>query len=99
MQPPAGDPATDYIGARISRLRRWLADAGLGDPEAAALAAREEPMVSAEMMALAREALWHVRQIAYDALHRWSELAAGEAAPRSAAAEWVAMGLKSQPAT
>jgi hypothetical protein len=99
MQPAAGDPATEYIDARISRLRRWLADAGLGDPEAAALAAREEPMVYAEMMALAREALWHVRQIAYDALHRWSELAPREAAPRSAAAEWVAMGLKSQPAT
>lgn len=97
MQPTAGDAATEYIEARIGRLRRWLADAGLGDAEAAALAARQEPMVYAEIMALTREALWQVRQIAYDALHRWSELAPSEAAaPRSAAAEWVAMGLRLQ---
>jgi len=70
LPPPVDDPATGFIEARIGRLRRWLADAGLGDPEAAALAAREEPMVVAEMAALAREALWNVRQIAYDALHR-----------------------------
>ena len=100
MQPAAGDAATEYIEARIGRLRRWLADAGLGDAEAAALAASQEPMVYAEMTALTREALWHVRQIAYDALHRWSELAPREAAaPRSAAAEWVAMGLRLQAAS
>ncbi len=97
MPPVAGDRAAEFIDARIGRLRRWLADAGLGDPEAAALAAKEEPAVRAELAALAREALWQVRQIAYDALHRWSELAGGDAAAvRGAASEWVAMGLKLQ---
>ena len=27
-----GDPGVDFIGTRLLRLRRWLADAGLGDP-------------------------------------------------------------------
>jgi putative nucleotidyltransferase with HDIG domain len=98
--PAAGDAAAEFLDSRIGRLRRWLADAGLGDPEAAARAANDEPMVRAEMEALAREALWHARQIAYDARHRWPELAPGlpdngaDVAVPSAAAEWVGTGLK-----
>jgi hypothetical protein len=94
MPPAAGDPATALIDARIGRLRRSLAEAGLGDPEAAALAASKEPAVCAEIAALAGEALWHVHQIAYDALHRWPQLQTKEGlCASSAAAEWVASGL------
>jgi hypothetical protein len=50
--------------------------------------------------AKAREALWHARQIAYDALHRWPELALTVGAAASGAAgEWVAMGLRVQATT
>jgi HD-GYP domain-containing protein (c-di-GMP phosphodiesterase class II) len=99
-QPAADEPAAAFIEARLGRLRRWLADAGLGDPEAAALAASDEPLVRAEIAALAREALWHARQIAYDALHRWPELALTVgAAASSATGEWVAMGLRVQAST
>jgi HD-GYP domain-containing protein (c-di-GMP phosphodiesterase class II) len=94
--PAAGDAAADFIDARIARLRRWLADAGLGSgPDGAAVAAAdEEPSVCAELGALAREALWHVRQIASEAMHRWPALAPrdGAAAP-GAAGEWIASGL------
>jgi len=89
--PAAGDAATAFIDARIDRLRRWLAEAGFSDPEAAGLAAGAEPLVCVELAALGREALWHIRQIAYDALHRWPELQAAQAA--SAAAQWVESGL------
>jgi len=48
----------------------------------------------------AREALWHARQIAYEALHRWPELALTVgAAASSAAGEWIAMGLREQAST
>jgi HD-GYP domain-containing protein (c-di-GMP phosphodiesterase class II) len=94
MPPPAGDGATAFIDARIARLRRWLAEAGLGDPQAAAVAASEDPVVYAEIVALAREGLWQFRQIAYDALQRWPELQTsdGKAVP-SAVGQWVASGL------
>jgi HD-GYP domain-containing protein (c-di-GMP phosphodiesterase class II) len=92
--PAAGDPASAFIDARLGRLRRWLADAGLGDSKAAAAAAAADPAVLAEMKAGACEALWHMRQIAQDALHRWPKLQAGEeAVARSAAAQWVASAL------
>jgi putative nucleotidyltransferase with HDIG domain len=94
MPPSANDPATTHINARMERLRRWLADAGFSDPEAAALAADGEPMICVELVALAREALWHIRQIAYDALHRWPELQTQEGASApSAAALWIASAL------
>lgn len=94
MPAPADDAATAFIDARIARLRRWLADAGLGDPQAAALAASEDSVVCAEMAALAREGLWHLRQIAYDALHRWPELQTDDGkAASSAVGQWVAAGL------
>jgi HD-GYP domain-containing protein (c-di-GMP phosphodiesterase class II) len=112
MPPAAGDPAAEFIEARLIRLRRELAEGGFGDPQAAALAADSDPMLCVEMAALAREALWHARQIAYDALQRWPELApsAESASPAcapggategkpGAAAGWVAMGLKVQATT
>ncbi|HEX4585802.1 MAG TPA: HD domain-containing phosphohydrolase [Burkholderiaceae bacterium] len=112
MPPAAGDRAAEFIEARLVRLRRELAEGGFGNPEAAALAADGDPMLCVEMAGLAREALWHARQIAYDALQRWPQLAPGAegASPASApggstagkagaAAEWVAMGLKLQATT
>jgi hypothetical protein len=100
MPPAAGDAAAQFIDARIGRLRRGLADSGFGDPQAAALASNDEPMVCAEMAAISREALWHASQIAYEALHRWPELALkAEGAAPAAARDWVAMGLKSQATT
>jgi len=89
MPPAAGDSAAAFIDARINRLRRWLADAGLGDPEAAVRAADGAPMVGAEMAGLTHETLWHVRQIAYDALHRWPGLSPDGPAAPSAARDWV----------
>ena len=94
MPPPAGDAATAFIDARVARLGRWLADAGLGDTQAAAVAASEDSVVCAEIAALAREGLWHLRQIAYDALHRWPELQTGDGkAASTAVGQWVASGL------
>jgi HD-GYP domain-containing protein (c-di-GMP phosphodiesterase class II) len=94
MPPAAGDAPAVFIDARIARLRRWLADAGLGDPQAAAVAASEDSAVCAEMAALAREGLWHLHQIAYDALHRWPALKTDDGKPApSAAGQWVASGL------
>jgi hypothetical protein len=94
MPPSAGDAAADFIETRVERLRRWLVEAGLGDPEAAALAATDAPAVRAEMAALEREALWHARQIAYQAVQFWPELASRSASttPRAASA-WVALAL------
>jgi hypothetical protein len=89
--PGPDDGPVAFIDARVRRLRRWLADAGLGDSKAASAAAAEDPAVFAEMAGLAREALWQVRQIAYDAQQRWPLLAeATQPAEPSAAYAWVA---------
>ena len=98
--PAADDPASAFIAARIGRLRRWLADAGVGDPDAAALAAEEVAVVSAEVAALAHEAHWHARQIALDALGQWPRLATREGETASGAAEqWICQALTAREAT
>jgi hypothetical protein len=40
----------------------------------------DDPAAIAESNGVMSEALWHVRQIAYDATLRWPQLNAGEAA-------------------
>ncbi len=85
MQEDDQDAATAYIDARIDRLCRWLADAGVDDPHAAVQAAQEEPELHWEIAALAREARWHLRQIAYEVSERWPQ------PPSSRIGEWIAM--------
>jgi hypothetical protein len=98
--PAADDPASAFIAARIGRLRRWLADAGVGDPDAAALAAEEVAVVNAEVAALAHEAHWHARQIALDALGQWPRLAPREGETAAGAAEqWVCQALTAREVT
>jgi len=86
--------ARAYIDARVERLRRWLSEAGFWEegavPEPDQL--KETPLVCAEMNALAREALWHLRQIAYEALHRWPDLATQQGATHDAS-RWLASAL------
>ncbi len=79
------DVATAFIDARIDRLCRWLADAGVDDPQAALEVARDEPALQWEIAALAREAGWHLRQIAYEVSERWPQ------SPSSRVGEWIVM--------
>ena len=85
MQEDDQDAATAFIDARIDRLGRWLADAGVDDPQAAVLAAQDEPVLQWEIAALAREAGWHLRQIAYEVSECWPQ------PPSSPIGEWIAM--------
>ncbi|HEU0200706.1 MAG TPA: HD domain-containing phosphohydrolase [Burkholderiaceae bacterium] len=91
--PRADDAAAVFIDDRTKRLQRWLAEAGLGSgsADAARQAAEAAPGVCAEVGALAREALWHLRQIAYDASEHWPQLAPRNGVEaRGAAGQWIA---------
>lgn len=91
--PASADPGASFIDERVTKLRRWLAEAGLGEPQFLADAGGSSPEVDAEVSALAREALWHLREIAYAALQRWPQLGAPPAATSSAAGRWIAENL------
>jgi HD-GYP domain-containing protein (c-di-GMP phosphodiesterase class II) len=74
--------ARGFIGERLASVRRFLADAGV-DPVgdgATPAAPPDDPAAIAESNGVMNEALWHVRQIAYDATMRWPQLGAGEGA-------------------
>lgn len=63
-----------FVGDRLARLRRFLAEAGI-DPSADGVAAvGDDPTASAELNGLMSEALWHVRQVAYETTLRWPQL-------------------------
>jgi HD-GYP domain-containing protein (c-di-GMP phosphodiesterase class II) len=73
--------ARAFIDGRVARIRCFLADAGV-DPRAGGAAPTPLPDDSAavaESNGVMSEALWHVRQIAYDATMRWPQLGASEA--------------------
>ncbi len=90
----AQDPAAEFIDARIARLRRWLADAGFGDSQAIAMVATEDTKICAEIVAVVREAMWHTRQIAYEALERWPLLEREvDVGASSAARRWIGSAL------
>jgi HD-GYP domain-containing protein (c-di-GMP phosphodiesterase class II) len=84
--------ARALIDERMARLGRFLADAGV-DPvrdsdQAAALP--DDAAGIAELNGVLSEALWHLRQISYDATMRWPQLGAGETAPGDAALQaWL----------
>ncbi|HTT10249.1 MAG TPA: HD domain-containing phosphohydrolase [Burkholderiaceae bacterium] len=72
--------ARAFIGERMASVRRFLADAGV-DPAGAGSAQAtlpDDPAAIAESNGVMKEALWHVRQIAYDATLRWPQLGAGD---------------------
>ncbi len=96
-QPPGA--IGEFIGTRMDRLRRWLVEAGLGDPQAAVLAAKEDAAVCAEMTALARETIWHLRQVAYDASEYLAqqERVAGATVASAAITQWIAAVLSMNP--
>jgi HD-GYP domain-containing protein (c-di-GMP phosphodiesterase class II) len=81
-----GQPGHGFIDARVTRLRRWLLEAGI-DPLAESSWLDDDPGARAELHALQREALWHLRQVGYDAISRWPSLAAADS-PHGAAA-WI----------
>lgn len=91
---PGDGPAELFVDGRLDRLARALAEAGVGDAAAATAAAGEEAQVGQEVAALGREALWHVRQIAHDAVLRWPHLQPqdGTAAP-GPAGPWICAAL------
>lgn len=97
----AADGHTDargYIAERIGRLRRLLNDAGCAFETAAQLAAdtaAETEPLDAERCALGREALWQIRQIAYDAAQRWPQCAASQATELAdTTAHWIGRALR-----
>jgi hypothetical protein len=101
----AGAARAEHVGflaARIAALRRTLAEAGLmhagagallvdAGPGASALA-QADAVLAAELAGLVREAAWQVRQVVFEALRRWPELApaVGDGAGHSPAAAWIA---------
>ncbi len=92
------DGIADLIEHRISHLRHRLVEAGLGDLQAALAVGNEEPQVCEELAALGREAIWQMRQIAYDASERLSQQRGKEGvATPDAVREWIAKVLQSDP--
>jgi HD-GYP domain-containing protein (c-di-GMP phosphodiesterase class II) len=74
-----------FIDERLGKLRRFLAEAGIdpvgdGGPSSAL---GDDPTAVAEVNGLMREALWHVRQAAFEAGMQWPHLA-GDAAGEGA---------------
>jgi hypothetical protein len=67
-----------FIDERLGKLRRFLAEAGidLNGNAAASAAAADDATALAELNGLMSEALWHVRQIAYETTSRWPQVAA-----------------------
>lgn len=71
-----------------------MADAGFGDSQAMAMVATEDTKICAEIAAVVREAMWHTRQIAYEALERWPQLEREEEVESSSAAgRWIGSAL------
>lgn len=68
--------ARAFVDEGVARLRRFLTETGI-DPAAGdtSMSLADDPAVYAELNGLMGEALWHVRQIAFDATLRWPGLA------------------------
>lgn len=68
-------PATKFLNERISRLRRWIAETGMSvDDYAAVSHINEDPSIRSEAICIAREAQWHIRQIAYETTDRFRRI-------------------------
>lgn len=81
--------AAHFVEERLARLRRFLTEAGIdlsGDGAASALLG-DDPTAQAELNGLMAEALWHVRQIAFEAMRQWPQLAAEDAGDKAAGAQ------------
>jgi HD-GYP domain-containing protein (c-di-GMP phosphodiesterase class II) len=86
----AQGPIVEYIETRLARLRRLLAEAGIQPAAGLPDEIAADPAALAELGGLAREALWHVRQIASDLTLRWPELAHDEPGSADAALRaWI----------
>jgi HD-GYP domain-containing protein (c-di-GMP phosphodiesterase class II) len=70
--------ARSFIEDRLARLRRFLSEAGidLAGGTSAPVALGDDPAAQAEVNGLMEEALWHVRQIASEAMMQWPQLTA-----------------------
>jgi HD-GYP domain-containing protein (c-di-GMP phosphodiesterase class II) len=65
-----------FVDERLIRLRRFLTEAGI-DPVAdgGSAALGDDPTAAAELNGLMSEALWHLRQTAFEATMQWPYLA------------------------
>ncbi len=91
----APDSAEGALDERIGRLKKWLAETGIGSgrSSAAVAAGEETASVGMELQAIARELLWHLRQIAMGVVQRWPDLAKAAGPDASPAARWVAAAM------
>jgi HD-GYP domain-containing protein (c-di-GMP phosphodiesterase class II) len=64
-----------FVNQRLSRLHRFLTEAGIDPQAGAAQAWSDDPTANAELAGLMSEALWNVRQIAFETTLRWPQVA------------------------
>lgn len=87
--------ARNFVEERLVRLRRFLTEAGIDATSDCGSSAwlGDDPAARAELNGLKAEALWQVRQSAFDALLRWPQLAADDAgasgSPSQALSKWL----------
>ena len=80
--------ARRFVSDRLTQLQRFLTEAGIDLHDTRPL---EDPAARAERDGLLCEALWHVRQIAFETTMRWPHLAAAdtEKPDDAALSEWL----------
>ncbi len=76
----AAERLLSLVDQRVSDLERSLLEAGLAaeDLEAYVAIASQDPAGTSEMRELAREGMWQMRDIAFEARRRWAESQAAE---------------------
>jgi len=67
-----------FVNERLSRLRRFLTEAGIDPQAGAAHLCADDVTANAELAGLMSEALWNVRQIAFETTLRWPQIAGDE---------------------
>ena len=87
--------ADAQLDERIGRLKKWLAETGIGSgrSSAAVAAGEEAASVGMELQAIARELLWHLRQIAMGLQQRWPDAGKAGTSDSSRVARWTAAAM------
>jgi hypothetical protein len=78
-----------FVNERMRRVDRLVAEASIRDETESAGAAD----VCADIAALGREALWHARQIALDAMHRFPPTGSS-AIGQDVVGDWIAVAMR-----